>query len=236
MKFIKKEYGEQPFTTKEDLVKRVSQLANVANKRAKRLVTAANKGRISLANSAYRVYSKTVEQGQKYLGMKQGIVTTGKKSLAKLNLNQLRSLEGRLLHFLGSESSTVPGIEKQVNERKETLKRKYNVDISDLSADDEGKLWNTLHRIAASRNNELSSEQILQILDAERKVERAEDMSDTLKSLLESYPAEDVRTLIPRLYKQQGKPLHPVRSAPKVKSVRSSESNYHRFKSVEVDI
>lgn len=235
MRFRRKTYGEQPFTTKEELVSRVSRLANVANKRAKRLVNAANKGRVNLHNSAYRVYEKAVEQAQHYTGLQQSIVTTGKKGLGKLNLNQLRSLEGRLLHFLGSETSTVPGIQKVVADRKETLYRKYGVDLSDLSADEETKLWDTLHRIEASRNTELSSEQILQVLDAERKVTRAEDISDTVKSLLENYPAEDIRTMIPRLYKAQGKTLHAKRESPAVKSVRSSEG-YQRFKRYEVDI
>lgn len=235
MKFSRKTYGEQPFTTKEELVERVSRLANVANKRAKRLVTAANKGRVNLNNSAYRVYEKAVEKAQQYIGLRQSFVTTGKKVLSKINLNQLSSLEGRLLHFLGSESSTVPGIRKMVSERKETLNRKYGVELGDLSADEETKLWDTLHRIEASRNTELSSEQILQILDAERKVERSEDISDTIKSLLESYPAEDIRAMIPRLYKAQGKALHTVRESPKVKSLKSGDG-YRRFKRQEVDI
>lgn len=144
--FKKVDYDSIPFgSTREGYLKSVQRLANVANKRYRRLQKATDTGRLREDRHSGKLYERAREYYQKVTGSHSTIISTGKLIYRNIGIRQLRALEKEILHFLQSESSTVRGAMEIEHRRERALKDRYGLDINKLPSETVNRLFQVLH-------------------------------------------------------------------------------------------
>lgn len=131
--FQKWNYEQLPTgSTKQEYINRVRQLSNVANKRAKTLVKAANKGKINLRYTGYRRYEKALKYINEVTERNYKYATTGKTLYTKLTLAQLRAIESKLLRYLASDTSTGREAIEAESKVQTKFKSHYGVSVQEM--------------------------------------------------------------------------------------------------------
>lgn len=176
-------------SSKSEYIARVGKLANVANKRAKTLTTAISKGRISEDRTALFRYQDAVDYFNKHVSYNATYVSTGKAVYKDFSIRELRALENKLLHYLEAKASTARGSIEVENKRIATFKERYGVDISNLSKNIRGKLFNTLHYLSDKKYAQLSSDQIVTMLTEALNTNTREGLNEVFSTFEDLYPS-----------------------------------------------
>lgn len=178
-----------PTSSKSEYIARVGKLANVANKRAKTLTAAISKGRITEDRTALFRYQDAVDYFNKHVSYNASYVSTGKAVYKDFSIRELRALENKLLHYLEAKASTARGSIEVENKRVATFKERYGVDISNLSKNIRGKLFNTLHYLSDKKYAQLSSDQIVTMLTEALNTNTREGLNEVFSSFEDLYPS-----------------------------------------------
>lgn len=176
-------------SSKAEYIARVGKLANVANKRAKTLITAISKGRITEDRTALFRYQDAVDYFNKHVSYNASYVSTGKAVYKDFSIRELRALENKLLHYLEAKSSTARGSIEVENKRVATFKERYGVDISNLSKNIRDKLFNTLHYLSDKKYAQLSSDQIVTMLTEALNTNTREGLNEIFSTFEDLYPS-----------------------------------------------
>lgn len=176
-------------SSKAEYIARVGKLANVANKRAKTLITAISKSRITEDRTALFRYQDAVDYFNKHVSYKASYVSTGKAVYKDFSIRELRALENKLLHYLEAKASTARGSIEVENKRVATFKERYGVDISDLSKNIRDKLFNTLHYLSDKKYAQLSSDQIVTMLTEALNTNTREGLNEIFSTFEDLYPS-----------------------------------------------
>lgn len=188
MLFERKEYAMISNTaSREEFIKHIGKLANVANKRAKSLTKAVNKGRFKYASTALDSYTKALRTVQEKTVVLP-YITTGKTAYKNLSIGQLRKIERRILDFLSSQRSTPKGVIEVHNKTVTALKNRYGLDISKMSNDRVEELMTTVQRIASKNVTQLNSKQVLVYIAHMLSDNSTEAIKDIQKELQEAFP------------------------------------------------
>lgn len=185
-------YEQLPTTaTREQMIKRVGQLANVANKRAKTLTTAINKGRIREDRTALFRYKQAVEKFNRYVGHEWNYISTGKRIYERLTDTRLRSLEKEILHFLESESSSARRAIELENSRNAKIKERYGLDISKLDKDYVSMIFDAMHYMQSTNEKMQSSDQILKWIATKVNESKGVKLSKLVDTIIERNPDDE---------------------------------------------
>lgn len=185
-------YEQLPTTaTREQMIKRVGQLANVANKRAKTLTTAISKGRIREDRTALFRYNQAVAKFNRYVGHEWNYISTGKRIYERLTDKRLRSLEKEILHFLESESSTARRAIELEQSRNAKIKERYGLDISKYDKEYVAMLFDAMHYMQATNDKMQSSDQILTWLAQQVNESQGMKLSKLVDVIIERNPDSD---------------------------------------------
>lgn len=185
-------YEQLPTTaTREQMIKRVGQLANVANKRAKTLTTAISKGRIREDRTALFRYKQAVDKFNRYVGHEWNYISTGKRIYERLTDKRLRSLEKEILHFLESESSTARRAIELEHSRNTKIKERYGLDIDNLPADYVAMIFDAMHYMMANDSKMQSSDQILTWLATQVNESKGQKLSKLVDTIIERNPDDE---------------------------------------------
>lgn len=218
-------YEQMPTTaTREQMIKRVGQLANVANKRAKTLTTAIAKGRIREDRTALFRYNQAVAKFNRYVGHDWNYISTGKRIYERLTDKRLRSLEKEILRFLESESSTARRAIELESSRNQKIKERYGLDISKYDKDFVAMIFDALHYMEATNTKMQSSDQILTYIAknvnattpqrlrklADILVERNPDSENAYNFRNALYKRVSVRSYHTPHQKSRRKPIEPI--------------------------
>lgn len=176
-------------SSKAEYIARVGKLANVANKRAKTLITAISKGRITEDRTALFRYQDAVDYFNKHVSYNASSVSTGKAVYKDFSIRELRALENKLLHYLEAKASTARGSIEVENKRVATFKERYGVDISNLSKNIRDKLFNTLHYLSDKKYAQLSSDQIVTMLTEALNTNTREGLNEIFSTFEDLYPS-----------------------------------------------
>lgn len=176
-------------SSKSEYIARVGKLANVANKRAKTLITAISKGRITEDRTALFRYQDAVDYFNKHVSYNASFVSTGKAVYKDFSIRELRALENKLLHYLEAKASTARGSIEVENKRVATFKERYGVDISNLSKNIRDKLFNTLHYLSDKKYAQLSSDQIVTMLTEALNTNTREGLNEIFSTFEDLYPS-----------------------------------------------
>lgn len=176
-------------SSRSEYIARVGKLANVANKRAKTLITAISKGRISEDRTALFRYQDAVDYFNKHVAYNASYVSTGKAVYKDFSIRELRALENKLLHYLEAKASTARGSIEVENKRVATFKERYGVDISNLSKNIRDKLFNTLHYLSDKKYAQLSSDQIVTMLTEALNTNTREGLNEIFSTFEDLYPS-----------------------------------------------
>lgn len=176
-------------SSKAEYIARVGKLANVANKRAKTLITAISKGRITEDRTALFRYQDAVDYFNKHVSYNASYVSTGKAVYKDFSIRELRALENKLLHYLEAKASTARGSIEVENKRVATFKERYGVDISNLSKNIRDKLFNTLHYLSDKKYAQLSSDQIVTMLTEALNTNTREGLNEIFSTFEDLYPS-----------------------------------------------
>lgn len=176
-------------SSKSEYIARVGKLANVANKRAKTLTTAISKGRITEDRTALFRYQDAVDYFNMHVSYNASYVSTGKAVYKDFSIRELRALENKLLHYLEAKASTARGSIEVENKRVTTFKERYGVDISNLSKNIRGKLFNTLHYLSDKKYAQLSSDQIVTMLTEALNTNTREGLNEIFNTFEDLYPS-----------------------------------------------
>lgn len=176
-------------SSKAEYIARVGKLANVANKRAKTLITAISKGRITEDRTALFRYQYAVDYFNKHVSYNASNVSTGKAVYKDFSIRELRALENKLLHYLEAKASTARGSIEVENKRVATFKERYGVDISNLSKNIRDKLFNTLHYLSDKKYAQLSSDQIVTMLTEALNTNTREGLNEIFSTFEDLYPS-----------------------------------------------
>lgn len=179
----------EPTSSKSDYIAHVVKLANVANKRAKTLTKAISKGRISEDRTALFRYQDAVDYFNKHVSYNATYVSTGKVVYRDFSIRELRALENKLLHYLEAKASTARDSIEVENKRVATFKERYGVDISRLSNNIRGKLFNTLHYLSEKKYGQLSSDQIVTMLTEAVNTNTREGLNEVFSTFEDLYPS-----------------------------------------------
>lgn len=174
--------------SKSDYIARVGKLANVANKRAKTLVTAISKGRITEDRTALFRYQDAVDYFNKHVSYNASYVSTGKAVYKDFSLRELKALEKKLLHYLEAQSSTAKGAIEVESKRVETFKERYGVDIGKMPKSLVDKLFNTLHYLNDKKYANLSSDQIVTMLTEAINADTRKGLQELFSTFEDLYP------------------------------------------------
>lgn len=187
--FTRWEYDFIPSSSsKEEYIKRIGKLANVANKRAKTLKTAIAKGRLTEDKTALFRYEDAVRYFNKQVSYNATFVSTGKKVYEKMTLRTLKALETKLLSYLEAKGSTASGALEVESKRVKTFKERYGVDISAMPKYAREQLFNTIHYLRDKNYQNLSSDQIATLItEAVTKSNRAQ-MQEFFVAYADLYP------------------------------------------------
>lgn len=167
--FRRWEYDYIPQTsTKEEYVKRIGKLANVANKRAKTLTTAIAKGRIDEENTALFRYQQALKYLANATGKQRSYLTTGKTLYNQLSITKLKALETKILHYLEAESSTARGAIEIRQRANETFKERWGLDLTKVSKDESSKMFSLLHKLTSEIDKSMlgSGQIVTQLVEA----------------------------------------------------------------------
>lgn len=176
-------------SSKAEYIARVGKLANVANKRAKTLITAISKGRITKDRTALFRYQDAVDYFNKHVSYNASYVSTGKAVYKDFSIRELRALENKLLHYIEAKASTARGSIEVENKRVATFKERYGVDISNLSKNIRDKLFNTLHYLSDKKYAQLSSDQIVTMLTEALNTNTREGLNEIFSTFEDLYPS-----------------------------------------------
>lgn len=176
-------------SSKAEYIARVGKLANVANKRAKTLITAISKGRITKDRTALFRYQDAVDYFNKHVSYNASFVSTGKAVYKDFSIRELRALENKLLHYIEAKASTARGSIEVENKRVATFKERYGVDISNLSKNIRDKLFNTLHYLSDKKYAQLSSDQIVTMLTEALNTNTREGLNEIFSTFEDLYPS-----------------------------------------------
>lgn len=176
-------------SSKSEYIARVGKLANVANKRAKTLTTAISKGRIAEDRTALFRYQDAVDYFNTHVSYNASYVSTGKAVYKDFSIRELRALENKLLRYLEAKASTARGSIEVENKRVATFKKRYEVDISNLSKNIRDKLFNTLHYLSDKKYAQLSSDQIVTMLTEALNTNTREGLNEIFSTFEDLYPA-----------------------------------------------
>ena len=174
--------------SKSDYIARVGKLANVANKRAKTLVTAISKGRITEDRTALFRYQDAVDYFNKHVSYNASYVSTGKAVYKDFSLRELKALEKKLLHYLEAQSSTAKGAIEVESKRVETFKERYGVDIGKMPKSLVDKLFNTLYYLNDKKYADLSSDQIVTMLTEAINADTRKGLQELFSTFEDLYP------------------------------------------------
>lgn len=186
-------YEQMPTTaTREQMIKRVGQLANVANKRAKTLTTAISKGRIREDRTALFRYNQAVDKFNRYVGHNWGYISTGKRIYERLSDTRLRSLEKEILHFLESEASTARRAIELEQSRNAKIKERYGLDIDNLPKEQVSMIFDAMHYMMSNDSKMQSSDQILTFLATQVNENKGQKLSKLVDVIIERNPDSDM--------------------------------------------
>ena len=174
--------------SKSDYIARVGKLANVANKRAKTLVTAISKGRITEDRTALFRYQDAVDYFNKHVSYNASYVSTGKAVYKDFSLRELKALEKKLLHYLEAQSSTAKGAIEVESKRVETFKERYGVDIGKMPKSLVDKLFSTLYYLNDKKYANLSSDQIVTMLTEAINADTRKGLQELFSTFEDLYP------------------------------------------------
>ena len=174
--------------SKSDYIARVGKLANVANKRAKTLVTAISKGRITEDRTALFRYQDAVDYFNKHVSYNASYVSTGKAVYKDFSLRELKALEKKLLHYLEAQSSTAKGAIEVESKSVETFKERYGVDIGKMPKSLVDKLFNTLRYLNDKKYANLSSDQIVTMLTEAINADTRKGLQELFSTFEDLYP------------------------------------------------
>ena len=190
--FTKWHYDSIPMkSSKDDYIAQVAKLANVANKRAKTLVVADEKGRIPLDRTAYRRYQRSLERFNRYTGYNYKYVSTGKKIYERMDIRQLRALERDLLMYIESDTSTAKDAIEVEKQRHDTIKERYGLDISKLSGQQANMIFNAMYYLQSKGFKQMASDQILVAMVKEKDLNKERNIRELSEALLEMNPNKE---------------------------------------------
>lgn len=187
--FTRWHYDPIPSTSsKDDYIKRVGKLANVANKRAKNLTTAFAKGRLTSDKTAINRYNEAVNYFNKNVSFNATYVSSGIKVYERMSVRTLKALENKLLLFIEAKGSTVPGALEVESKRVKTFRERYGIDISAMSKETREQLFNTIQYLRDKNYKNLSSDQITTILTAAVTKSSSKQIQEFFNAYAEIYP------------------------------------------------
>ena len=172
------DYDLSPYgSTKEEYIKAIQRVANVANKRYKALVKADKAGTITIKNTAVKRYYEAVKTYQKLTGKTTNYISRGLTPYADLSVTKLRQIERDIVHFLTAESSTVTGA-KEVQRRQNSFLESIGIDVSKTSAKDIATIFRLLNIRKAQMNEKVyaSQQELRAIVNASKKTTYQEIM------------------------------------------------------------
>lgn len=171
--------------SRESRISNIIKMAKTANQRARVLEKQMAKGSYEKSETAYRRYEKAVETFASLHGRDSGRIGQGKKQYENLSDSQLRNIERRLSDFLVAKGSLSSEVKALKSQRVKTLKERYGIDISTLSAKERTEVFDALNEIKTrSANAARASSQALSMI-VEYKKENLDDNISELKRVIE---------------------------------------------------
>ena len=201
--------------SRQSRIENIIRMAKTANQRARVLEKQMAKGAYEKSETAYRRYEKAVETFASLHGRDTGRVGQGKKQYENLSDSQLRNIERRLSDFLVAKGSLSSEVKALKSQRVKTLKERYGIDISTLSAKERTEVFDALNEIKSrSANAARASSQVLNMI-VEYKKENLDDNIAELKRVIEE---RNPKTLDRQWIKQEVSSRVKARSEPSPKS------------------
>lgn len=180
-------------STREEYITRIGKLANVANKRAKTLVKADEKGRIDIENTAYIRYRNALKKVNEYTNRHYTYISTGKGIYKDLRIGQLRGIERELLHYLEAETSTARGALDVEERRRSTLEENYGLNLSLFTPIQVQMIFNAMNYLVEKNFKEMSSDRILKYMTQKKdgtKLDHAMSTKELIKIIEEMYDSD----------------------------------------------
>lgn len=170
--------------SRESRISNIIKMAKAANQRARVLEKQMAKGAYEKSETAYSRYEKAVETFASLHGRDIGRIGQGKKQYENLSASHLRYIERRLFDFLVAKGSLSSEVKALKSQRVKTLKDRYGIDISTLSAKERTEAFDALNEIKVrSANAARASSQVLNII-VEYKRENLDNNIAELKRVI----------------------------------------------------
>lgn len=197
--------------SRESRISNIIRMAKTANQRARVLEKQMAKGAYEKSETAYRRYEKAVETFSSLHGRDTGRIGQGKKQYENLSDSQLRNIERRLSDFLVAKGSLSSEVKALKSQRVKTLRDRYGIDISTLSAKERTEVFDALNEIKSrSANAARASSQVLSMIVEYKK----ENLDDNIAELKRVISERNPKTLDKQWIKQEVSSRVKARSKP----------------------